>query len=671
MRFIEDLSVDYSRRPDTCAVDLTVCNDLGACGAVVNYVVPDLSGGCPDVATACSPPSGSFFPVGTTTVNCLATNLAGGIVGQCFLQVTVNDCEPPVITGSGTTLTPGCNPGAATIDAALGTATATDNCGNVTPAATDTDITITGCTRSQTRTWMLTDAGGNAATPVSRTVTWTEDLTAPVITASGTTLTLGCNPTTAAIEAALGTATATDNCGNVTPAATDTDITITGCSRSQTRTWTLTDACGNAATPVSRTVTWTVDTTAPAITASGTTLTLGCNPSAAVIEAALGTATATDNCGNVTPTPADSVITPTGCTRSQTRTWNLTRRLRQRCHPGVPHRTWTVDLTAPVITASGTTLTLGCNPSATAIEAALGTATATDNCGNVTPTAADSVVTSTGCTRSQTRTWTLTDACGNIATPAARTVTWTVDLTAPVITGLPAGVSLGCNPATVSLPTDADVKAQVTATDNCSLASTNVTHVDGGTACASNRTFTITVTDACGSVVVTNVVYTWTTDTTPPVIVCPTNIVVVYSCTNIAVSYPVTATDTCCSNVDLVFTPTNHSVFAIGTTTNVHCVATDCCGNTNSCDFTVTVQCVTNTSMSVMVPVVGNTFVIWGEGYIPNYPFTVLTSTNIAADITNWTSTGTHLFDDHGRFSVTNTIVPSESFRFYILKYPP
>ena len=49
---------------------------------------------------------------------------------------------------------------------------------------------------------------------LSRTVTWTEDLTPPVFTGTYTDVTLGCNPTN--IDATLGSATATDGCGAVT-----------------------------------------------------------------------------------------------------------------------------------------------------------------------------------------------------------------------------------------------------------------------------------------------------------------------------------------------------------------------------------------------------------------------------------------------------------------------
>src|SRR5204862_833050 len=109
-------------------------------------------------------------------------------------------------------------------------------------------------------------------------ITWTLDTVAPVITATGTTLTLSCNPDAASIHAALGSATATDGCGPVTPTATTSIVTATGCSRSQTRTWTATDACNNAALSVSRTIRRTVDKDTRVITDTGTTLTLSCNP---------------------------------------------------------------------------------------------------------------------------------------------------------------------------------------------------------------------------------------------------------------------------------------------------------------------------------------------------------------------------------------------------------
>src|SRR5207253_4100527 len=120
---------------------------------------------------------------------------------------------------------------------------------------------------------------------------------APVPTPTASDLTLGCSPAASAIDSALGSATATDACGPVTPTPTTGTVTVTGCQRSQTRTWTASDACGNVAASVSRTVTWTLDTVAPVITATGTTLTLGCSPAASAIDTSLEHATATDSCG--------------------------------------------------------------------------------------------------------------------------------------------------------------------------------------------------------------------------------------------------------------------------------------------------------------------------------------------------------------------------------------
>jgi hypothetical protein len=52
----------------TCPANITKSNDPNQCGAVVTYPAPTSTGTCGTVT--CSPASGSFFPVGTTTVTC-------------------------------------------------------------------------------------------------------------------------------------------------------------------------------------------------------------------------------------------------------------------------------------------------------------------------------------------------------------------------------------------------------------------------------------------------------------------------------------------------------------------------------------------------------------------------------------------------------------------------
>ncbi|HEU5166639.1 MAG TPA: hypothetical protein VFU29_13910, partial [Chitinophagaceae bacterium] len=172
-------------------------------------------------------------------------------------QVTVSVNIPPFITASGTTLTLGCNPSSSDINAALGSATATDACG--TPTVTQIDGAVTGsCIKSQTRTFTATDMGGSTST-TSRTVTWNDDTIAPVISGVGSSITIECPSTPV-----FSTPTSSDACGATT--FEFNDVTIAGSSASDysvTRTWNARDACGNMAT-ASQTIT-VEDNTAPQV----------------------------------------------------------------------------------------------------------------------------------------------------------------------------------------------------------------------------------------------------------------------------------------------------------------------------------------------------------------------------------------------------------------------
>jgi uncharacterized protein len=83
----------------TCPSNIVKSNDPGQCGAVVTYPNATASDNCAVGSPSCSPPSGSFFAVGTTTVNCTVTD-SGGRSGSCSFTVTVTDSQAPVITGA-------------------------------------------------------------------------------------------------------------------------------------------------------------------------------------------------------------------------------------------------------------------------------------------------------------------------------------------------------------------------------------------------------------------------------------------------------------------------------------------------------------------------------------------------------------------------------------------
>lgn len=59
-------------------------------GTIVTFPPPTASDDNPGVTTSCNPPSGSIFPVGTTTVTCTATDAAGN-TATCSFTVTVFD----------------------------------------------------------------------------------------------------------------------------------------------------------------------------------------------------------------------------------------------------------------------------------------------------------------------------------------------------------------------------------------------------------------------------------------------------------------------------------------------------------------------------------------------------------------------------------------------------
>src|SRR5262249_46294564 len=70
---------------------------IGPSGAPVSYVVTATDDQDPAPVLSCAPASGSFFPVGTTTVTCGAHDAAGNNAQQTF-TVTVPDPPPPQVT---------------------------------------------------------------------------------------------------------------------------------------------------------------------------------------------------------------------------------------------------------------------------------------------------------------------------------------------------------------------------------------------------------------------------------------------------------------------------------------------------------------------------------------------------------------------------------------------
>jgi hypothetical protein len=79
----------------TCPANVTVSNDPNQCGAVVNYPAPTSTGSCGTIT--CTPPSGSFFPVGTTTVTCSSSGGGSRPTGTCASPQTITQSASQAI----------------------------------------------------------------------------------------------------------------------------------------------------------------------------------------------------------------------------------------------------------------------------------------------------------------------------------------------------------------------------------------------------------------------------------------------------------------------------------------------------------------------------------------------------------------------------------------------
>ena len=328
----------------------------------------------------------------------------------------------------------------------------TDNCdtgGSV--AGVDGALVGGECGGTITRTWNVSDACGNAAETRTQIIT-IDDNTAPVLDPAPDGVTVSC------IEDVpqMTNLAWTDNCdtGGLV-AGVDGALEGGECGGTITRTWNVSDACGNAAETRTQIITID-DNSAPVLAAAPDGVTVSC------IEdvPAMTSLTWTDNCddgGSVEG--VDGALVGDECGGTITRTWNIS----DACGNPAVSRTQIItinDTTPPEITCpADATVEFGASTEA-------GTAEATDNCGDVKVSSSDET-TSVGCQSVIVRTWTATDDCGNSASCEQHILI--IDRTLPEITCNPDGsVSATDNSGTVYLYQKGDVWTAIDASGNMS-----------------------------------------------------------------------------------------------------------------------------------------------------------------------------------------------------------
>ncbi len=364
--------------------------------------------------------------LGTHNTVITASDNFGGSVTDSFV-ITVSDVTAPVITLTGD----------AVVSLEQATtynddgATASDNIdGDITGNIVTVNPVDVDTVGSYTVTYNVSDAAGNVATQVTRTVNITADVTAPVITLVGS----------ATVSVASGDtytddgATATDNVdGDITGSIVTVNSVDTSTVGTYSVTYNVTDATGNVATEVTRTVNVlaTADTTLPEIMLVG-------DASVSVEQGTVYTdagATASDNVDGditasiVTVNPVDTTLVGT-----YTVTYNVSDSSGNTATEVTRTVTVTPDATAPVIALVG--------DASVSIEQGtayneLG-ASATDAVDDNTSLSSNIVIDSSAVDITTVGTYTVTynvsDSAGNVATEVTRTVNVTADATPPVIT---------------------------------------------------------------------------------------------------------------------------------------------------------------------------------------------------------------------------------------------
>jgi hypothetical protein len=576
------IAADAAGNKDTCSFTVTVKDNQppivncppnqtataggGQCAATVQYPLATLSDNCPGGTVNCVPPSGSSFPVGTTTVICIATD-ASGNKDTCSFTVTVRDNQPPQIAcPPNQTVGAGDNCEAVVSYPAP---TVSDNC----PGATASCTPPSGSTfqvGTSTIVCIATDKAGNKDT-CSFTVT-VRDNRPPSIAC----------PPNQMVSATLGQCAATvtypapttlDNCpGSVTvnctppsgssfPVGTSTVVCIAA------------DASGNKDT-CSFTVTVKDNQPPQVVCPPNQTVDAGAN---CVATVSYPPPTVTDNCPDV----AFSCVPPSGSPFPVGNTTVVCIAADKSGNKDTCSFTVTVQDNQPPTVVCPPNLTLAAAADSCGATLTFTIPGAVDNCPNVTVTCIPPP--GTFCEIGvKTVKCIAKDLAGN-----ADTCSFTVtvkDILPPVVICPPnqtANTNGQCA-AVVTYPAP-------TVVENCPPATVSCTPPSGSTFQVGTSTVVCIATDASGNKDTCSFTVT-VRDNQPPSIACPPNQTVNAGANCVAVvTYPAPTVSDNCPDVTVSCAPPSGSSFPIGTTTVV-CVAVDKSGNKDTCSFTVTVQ---------------------------------------------------------------------------------
>jgi len=499
-----------------------------------------------------------------------------------------------------------------------------DACGGTaTVTHADANTSTDNCSWTITRTYTITNACGTNSTTNTQSVSGS-DQTAPTLIGTWPSNIVGQNNCFA--DADLSglmadddvAALYSDGCGgNISVTHADANTTTDNCGWTITRTYTISDVCGNEVTNT-QSVSGS-DQTAPTLSGIWPSNIVGQNNCFA--DADLSSLLSdddvaelySDGCGGtLIVSHTDANTSTDNCGWTITRTYTIS----DACGNETTN-TQSVsgsDQGAPILTGTWPSNITGQNNCfADADLSGLMSdndvaALYNDGCGGTaTVTHADANTTTDNCGWTITRTYTITNACGTNSTTNTQSVSGR-DQTAPTLTGTWPSNIVGQNncfaDADVSgLMADADVAALYS--DGCG-GNISVTHTDANTTtdnCGWTIIRTYTISDACGNEV-TNTQSVSGSDETAPTIgddnldrqLTSTNCI--FTVPDLTGEVRNIASDNCTANGNLTISQSITAGTEITTATTVIVTVTDQCGNNSTKEIELTLPEALTTSLS-------------------------------------------------------------------------
>ncbi|WP_412984808.1 gliding motility-associated C-terminal domain-containing protein [Pontimicrobium sp. IMCC45349] len=598
---------------DTQATDLTVeCDGNGNINDLNNWL--NNNGGAIASDDCSSITWSNDFTVisddcgqtGSITVIFTATDGCGNNTSTSA-TFTIQDTTAPNIDNVSVDLTVECD-GNGNIDEfnnwlnTLGGANASDECSTITWTNDYIKFIDTcGTTGSATVTFTATDECGNES---STTATFTiQDTISPIFEApSDVEIFLDENCAYDASTSITGEVmNLSDDCSN-NLAATYSDSIQDGICPGTfiiTRTWSLSDECGNVANDQIQIITVS-DNIAPTGTAPDGLLNADvCFGDAQTIfpfDPNKVAGNYSDNCGsNITVNLTNTLFSGNNCGWTLEYVFNVVDECGNKLNDQSIQYSGS-DQSAPTFTVPND-ISIECDQDVTDLNITGDVTDEADNCDLEVQVTYTDATTDGACAGEYTltRTWTATDDCGNSTT---HTQTINVqDTTAPTFNeSLPVDATVECD----NVPTE----DTLTATDNCGDATVTFNEVTTDGACAGEYTLTRTwtATDDCGN----STTHTQTInvqDTTAPTFNESLPVDATVECDNVPTEDTLTATDNC-GDATVTFNEVTTDGACAGEYTLTRTwTATDDCGNSTTHTQTINVQDTTAPTFNESLPV--------------------------------------------------------------------